>query len=83
MYNFGSYSDPTTDKLLAEAKVASTPSGLSKSFIGSENRILQQLSELFQPTTPYQLTEVLSNLHGVTPQSPELAITPELWYFTK
>ena len=83
VYNFGSYSDPTTDKLLAEAKVASTPSGLSKSFIGSENRILQQLSELFQPTTPYQLTEVLSNLHGVTPQSPELAITPELWYFTK
>jgi len=83
VYNFGSYSDPATDKLLAAAQVASTPNGLSKAFITSEDRILQQLSQLFEPTTPYQLTEVRSNLHGVTPQSPELAITPELWYFTK
>jgi len=37
----------------------------------------------WQPNAPYQITEVVSNLKGVTPQEPTLNITPEDWYYVK
>jgi peptide/nickel transport system substrate-binding protein len=42
-----------------------------------------QLPVMFQPNGVYQLTEIASNLRGVTPQSPTLSIEPESWYFVK
>jgi peptide/nickel transport system substrate-binding protein len=41
------------------------------------------LPVMWQPLTDYQLTEVASNLRGVTPQTPTLDIFPENWYFVK
>lgn len=83
VYNFGSYSDPMTDALLQAAAISPKADGLSAALAQSNDRILQQAVQIYQPTTPYQLTEVRSNLRGVTPQSPQFAITPELWSFTK
>ena len=37
----------------------------------------------WQPNADYQLTEIVNNLKGVTPQSPTLNITPENWFFVK
>jgi ABC-type transport system substrate-binding protein len=83
VYNFGSYSDPTTDKLLRQAAVAPKADGLSKALAESNDRILQQAAQIYDPVTPYQLSEIKTNLQGVTPQNPQFAITPELWSFTK
>src|SRR3984885_6105601 len=41
------------------------------------------LPQMWQPLADYQLTEVTSNLKGVTPQMPTLDILPENWYFVK
>jgi peptide/nickel transport system substrate-binding protein len=38
---------------------------------------------MFQPNAVNQLTEIVDNLKGVTPQSPTLSIEPENWYFMK
>jgi hypothetical protein len=35
------------------------------------------------PNGVYQLTEIASNLQGVTPQSTTANLNPENWYFTK
>ncbi len=83
VYNFGSYSDPQSDALLHATEIAPQADGLDSALFDGENYLLQQEPGIYQPVTPYQLTLVANNLHGVTPQSPELAITPELWYFTK
>jgi hypothetical protein len=42
-----------------------------------------QLPVIWQPNADYQLTEIASNLKGVTPQSTTLSINPENWYFVK
>jgi len=41
------------------------------------------LPQMWQPLADYQLTEVSSNLRGVTPQMPTIDILPENWYFVK
>jgi peptide/nickel transport system substrate-binding protein len=48
-----------------------------------QNYLAQQLPVMFQPNGAYQLTEIVNNLKGVTPQSPTLSINPENWYFVK
>lgn len=83
VYNFGSYSDPKADALLNAAAKASETTGLSPELAQSNDYLTQQLGELYQPAVPYQLTEVRSNLQGVTPQNPQIAIAPEHWYYTK
>jgi peptide/nickel transport system substrate-binding protein len=45
--------------------------------------LARQLPVMFQPNGVYQLTEIVSNLKGVTPQSPTLSINPENWYYVK
>lgn len=81
--NNGSYCSSEADTLMNQARSSPVPDGLSSAFFASENYLLQQVPDIYQPETPYQLTMVKNDLHGVTPQSPELAITPELWYYTK
>jgi len=74
--NFGSYSNSQTDKLIAESD--HVPGTISK----VEDFEAKDLPAIFMPKADYQLTEIKSNLHGVTPQEPTFNITPENWYFT-
>lgn len=74
--NFGSYSNPQTDKLIAESD--HVPGTISK----VEDFEAKDLPAIFMPKADYQLTEIKSNLHGVTPQEPTFNITPENWFFT-
>jgi peptide/nickel transport system substrate-binding protein len=74
--NFGSYSSSKTDQLIAQTD--HVPGTIS----AAENFEAQDLPAIFMPKADYQLTEVKSNLHGVTPQEPTFNITPENWYFT-
>lgn len=48
-----------------------------------QNFLAGQLPVMFQPNGVYQITEIVNNLKGVTPQSPTLSIEPENWYFVK
>jgi peptide/nickel transport system substrate-binding protein len=48
-----------------------------------QDYLAQQIPVIWQPNGVYQLTEVVDNLGGVTPQSSTLNINPEDWFFTK
>ncbi|HEY2549881.1 MAG TPA: ABC transporter substrate-binding protein [Streptosporangiaceae bacterium] len=74
--NFGSYTNPQTDALIAKSDhVPGTISAV-------EDFEAKDLPAIFMPKADYQLTETKNNLHGVTPQEPTFNITPENWYFT-
>jgi peptide/nickel transport system substrate-binding protein len=75
--NFGSYSSSKTDQLITETD--HVPGTIS----AAEDFEAKDLPAVFMPKADYQLTEVKSNLHGVTPQEPTFNITPENWYFTR
>ena len=47
-----------------------------------QNYLQTQLPVEWQPNAPYQVTEVVSNLHGVLPQPSTLLLDPEDWYYT-
>jgi hypothetical protein len=74
--NFGSYSSAQTDSLIAASD--RVPGAIT----AAENNEAAQLPAVFLPKADYQLTEVRSTLHGVTPQEPTFNLTPETWYFT-
>ncbi len=75
--NFGSYSNLETDRLIRQTD--HVPGTLP----ACEYYEAKDLPAIFMPKADYQLTEVSSKLHGVTPQEPTFNITPENWYFTK
>jgi peptide/nickel transport system substrate-binding protein len=77
--NSGGYSSSTDDSLINKTL---TNSNLQDMY-SWQNYLSSQLPVIWQPNGDYQLTEVASNLHGVTPQSTTLSINPEDWYFTK
>jgi peptide/nickel transport system substrate-binding protein len=79
--NFGSYNDPTADKLINETHTAPA-SQFNSVFNQYQNYMVQQLPVFYQPNPPFQLSEIQSNLKGVT-QNPYANITPETWYFVK
>lgn len=83
VYNFGSYSTAHNTALLRAAEIAPNPNGVDSALFAAENYELEQNPWVYQPNPPYQLSLVAKSLHGVIPQSPEFAITPTLWYFTK
>jgi peptide/nickel transport system substrate-binding protein len=74
--NFGSYSSPTADSLIADTD--HQPGTLDT----DENYLAQDLPAVFMPKPDYQLSEISTSLHGVT-QEPTFNITPEDWYFSK
>jgi peptide/nickel transport system substrate-binding protein len=77
--NSGGYCDTNNDGLIGK-----TLSNSSLSYMYQwEDYLATQLPVEWQPNADYQLTEVTSNLKGVTPQSPTLDITPENWYYVK
>jgi len=75
--NFGSYTSPTADGLIANSD--HVPGALP----ADENYLAANLPAIFMPKADYQLTEIQTKLHGVTPQEPTFNLTPEAWYFTK
>ncbi len=83
LYNFGSYSNSQLDQYIEEAVRSSDSSPLSSALANAENLATKDVCFLSEPSTPYQLSEIAKNLRGVTPQSPEYGITPEMWYFVR
>jgi peptide/nickel transport system substrate-binding protein len=77
--NSGGYSDPTDDSMINGTLTNSSLQAL----YNWEDYLSAQLPVIWQPNGDYQLTEVVNNLKGVTPQSTTLSINPENWYFTK
>jgi len=77
--NSGGYCTPLNDALISKTL---TSDDLSLMYQW-QNFLATQLPVMFQPNGVYQLTEIVNNLKGVTPQSPTLSINPENWYFVK
>jgi peptide/nickel transport system substrate-binding protein len=75
--NFANYSSPTADGLIDGTVHAAA------SLTGYENYMAQEVPVIWMPMPVYQLSEIASNLHGATPQSPIESLTPENWYFSK
>ncbi len=48
-----------------------------------QDYLAEELPVQWQPSAPFQITEVSGNLRGVLPQNPALTINPENWYFVK
>jgi peptide/nickel transport system substrate-binding protein len=76
--NSSGYCSPANDTLIDQTL---TSSDLSYMYTW-QDYLATQVPLIWQPNAPYQVTEVASNLQGVTPQEPTLNLTPEDWYFT-
>jgi peptide/nickel transport system substrate-binding protein len=74
--NFGSYSNPQTDKLIAQSD------HVAGALPAVEDYEAKDLPAIFMPKADYSLTEIQDKLHGVIPQEPTFNLTPEAWYFT-
>jgi peptide/nickel transport system substrate-binding protein len=77
--NFGEYSDPKADNLIA---LTNTSSSLTAMY-NYENYLAKQLPDIWQPETALAFTEVAKNVCGVVPQNPLFSWVPEDWYFCK
>lgn len=71
--NFGSYSDPEMDRLIAGTLTSSDP-GAMRTY---ERYAQQQVPSIWQPSYPLQVAAVSDKLKGVIPLS--RSITPEYW----
>jgi len=77
--NSGGYCNTQNDSMI-KATLTSSAQSLMFSW---ENFLSAQLPVEWQPNAPYQMTEVVNNLHGVLPQETTLNINPETWYYVK
>jgi peptide/nickel transport system substrate-binding protein len=77
--NYGGYSNAQNDAMIEQTL---TSPNLSYMYAW-EDYLAVQLPVEWQPFPALQLTEIASNLKGVTPQSSTLSINPENWYFVK
>jgi peptide/nickel transport system substrate-binding protein len=77
--NSGGYTNAQNDSLIN----ATLTSNSVQSLYTWQDYLAQQIPVIWQPNGVYQLTEVVDNLGGVTPQSSTLNINPEDWFFTK
>ena len=77
--NSGGYCDTTNDGLIGKTLTSNNLSYMYQ----WQDYLATQLPVEWEPNADYQLTEVASNLKGVTPQSPTLDITPENWYYVR
>ena len=77
--NSGGYASAANDAYIDKTLSSDNPQDLYT----WQNYLSAELPMQWQPNADYQLTEIASNLKGVTPQSPTLNITPENWYFVK
>jgi peptide/nickel transport system substrate-binding protein len=77
--NSGGYCSPANDALIGKTL---TSDNLQNMYTW-QNYLSKQVPVVWQPNGAYQLTEVVSNLKGVTPQTPTLNLNPENWYFVR
>jgi peptide/nickel transport system substrate-binding protein len=77
--NSSGYTDARNDTLIDQTLTSSSP----QSLYAWQDYLAAQAPVVWQPNGAYELSEVASNLRGVTPQSTTLAINPENWYFVK
>jgi peptide/nickel transport system substrate-binding protein len=77
--NSGGYCDTANDGLIGKTLTSNNLSYMYQ----WQDYLAAQLPVEWEPNADYQLTEVASNLRGVTPQSPTLDITPENWYYVR
>jgi peptide/nickel transport system substrate-binding protein len=77
--NSGGYCDTTNDGLIGKTLTSNNLSYMYQ----WQDYLATQLPVEWEPNADYQLTEVASNLKGVTPQSPTLDITPENWNYVR
>lgn len=77
--NTSNYSDPQADALIAKSTVDDSQQAMD----AFQDYVAQQVPDIWQPNSVYELTEVAKNLAGVLPQNPYGSITPEKWYFVK
>jgi peptide/nickel transport system substrate-binding protein len=75
--NSGGYCSTTNDGLINQTLTSNN----MQSMYTWQDYLSKQLPEIWQPNAVYQLTEVTSNLKGVTPQETTLNLNPENWYF--
>lgn len=81
--NYGSYSNPMMDSLIAATHTAS-PAQAQSALTAYQNYAATQLpGVIYEPEPDYQITLVKKGLEGVVPQNTYLFITPENFYFTK
>ena len=77
--NSGGYCSPANDALIGKTL---TSDNLQNMYTW-QDYLSKQVPVVWQPNGAYQLTEVVSNLKGVTPQTPTLNLNPENWYFVR
>ncbi len=75
-----SYNDPVDNANITAAIEGAGGNAIINSY---QNYLAAQLPVIWGPDPDYQVSAVLSNLHGAIPQDPTLAINPEQWYLTK
>ena len=77
--NSGGYTNAQNDSLINQTL---TSNGV-QSLYNWQDYLAPQLPVIWQPNGVYQLSEIVSTLRGVLPQSTTLNINPEDWYFVK
>lgn len=78
--NYGSYSDPKNDALIADTLA---PNATNQTMWTWERYIATQVPVIYMPNFPFQIQEVAANLKGVTPLNVFDDINPEDWYYSK
>jgi peptide/nickel transport system substrate-binding protein len=77
--NSSGYSDAQNDSLINQSITANSLDPLYQ----WQDYLATKLPMNWLPNGVYELTEIASNLQGVTPQSSTANLNPENWYFTK
>ena len=75
--NFGSYSDPVADELIAKTV---TSDDLADMY-AYQDYLAEQVPVIWMPNFPLRVFEVANQLKGVEPINPLGFINPENWYF--
>ena len=79
--NYGSFSNPTVDSLIAQTHIASAASAQS-SLNTYQDAIIKNLPVIYQPNPYYVLSEIRTTLKGVQ-QNAFGFLLPEEWYYVK
>lgn len=79
-YNISNYASPAFMKLLG--CVLSYPgTNLPPCAVQEGNYLARNVVSIWEPQPEIQLTEIKNDLKGVAPQSPQVTIEPERWYY--
>jgi peptide/nickel transport system substrate-binding protein len=77
--NSGGYCDKTNDALIEQTLTSNNVQYLYQ----WQDYLATKLPVMWQPNADQAVWEIADDLHGVTPLSPTLTLTPEYWYFAK